>query len=298
MAYVCDREFGKAQGEAPMNMSDRTAFLSYLAENPLDRVARTAAYADWLEEQGEEEESRRQRAWFDTWAWVPPGESWLGGGRGEPGTKHFRLERGLWCAKYPVTQEEWQAVMGDNPSEFKGNPRYPVESVSWNRVQEFLVELNKKYVSDDLVYRLPSEWEWEYICRGGPISKKESAIDFYFARSEEDLTAVPTNDLCSTQANFNGNWPAGSAAEGPYLERPTEVGLYLPNPLGIYDLHGNVWEWTSSLWAEGGSSRVIRGGGWNDFGEFCAASYRRGSVPDSTSSGLGFRLLAVPSESR
>ena len=181
-------------------------------------------------------------------AWVPPGESWLGGGGGKPGTKQFTLKEGLWCGVYPVTQAEWQAVMGDNPSQFKDNPRYPVETVSWNRVQDFIKELNQRKREEGLLYRLPTEEEWEYICRGGPLSQDQSKYHFYFARSKSDLTPAPSNDLSSTQANFNGNYPAGSAAKGPYLQRPCDVGLYLPNPLGIYDLHGNVWEWTSSVY--------------------------------------------------
>jgi formylglycine-generating enzyme required for sulfatase activity len=197
-----------------------------------------------------------------------------------------------WAGIYPVTQAEWQAVMGDTPSHFKGNPRYPVESVSWNRVQEFLKKLNDRLAGDGLLSRLPTEQEWEYIYRGGPISQAQSAYHFYFARSKTDLTPAPTNNLSSTQANFNGDYPAGSAAKGPNLQRPCDVGLYLPNPLSIYDLAGNVWEWTSS---EEGSGRVIRGGGWGNRGEDCTASDRIRSEPDDSFFSIGFRLLAVPS---
>jgi serine/threonine protein kinase len=227
-------------------------------------------------------------------AWVPPGDSWLGGGGGEPGTKRFTLKQGLWCGVYPVTQAEWQAVMGDNPSSFKGNPRYPVESVSWNRVQDFLKQLNQRASGERLLYRLPTEEEWEYICRGGPLSQEQSKYDFYFARSKTDLTPAPSNDLSSTQANFNGNFPAGSASKGPYLKRPSDVGSYVPNPLGIYDLHGNVWEWTASV-DEGGSSRLFRGGGWSSFGAYCGATFLFSLAPDGVYDHLGFRLLAVPS---
>jgi formylglycine-generating enzyme required for sulfatase activity len=227
-------------------------------------------------------------------AWVPPGDSWLGGGGGKPGTKPFTLRRGLWCGVYPVTQAEWQAVMGDNPSYFKGNPRYPVETVSWNRVQDFLKQLNQRASGERLLYCLPTEEEWEYICRGGPLSKEPSKYHFYFARSKTDLTPAPSNDLSSTQANFNGTFPAGSAPKGPYLERPSDVGLYVPNPLGIYDLHGNVWELTSSV-DQGGSSRLIRGGSWRTYGTHCTASIRRAAAPDVAIINMGFRLLAVPS---
>jgi formylglycine-generating enzyme required for sulfatase activity len=163
--------------------------------------------------------------------------------------------------------------------------------VSWNRVQEFIAKLNKKLSGSGLVYRLPTEEEWEYICRGGPISQEQSKYSFYFAKSKTDLTPAPTNDLSSRQANFNGDYPAGNAAKSPYLRSTSEVGLYLPNPLGIYDLHGNVWEWTST---EEGSDRVIRGGGWGDRGVLCSASDRFRLVPDLAYGSLGCRLLAVP----
>jgi formylglycine-generating enzyme required for sulfatase activity/serine/threonine protein kinase len=224
-------------------------------------------------------------------AWVPPGQSWLGGGGGgwfrrRRGTTPYTLPAGLWCGVYPVTQAEWQAVVGDAPSHFKNNPRYPVESVSWDRVtKEFLTALNMTAAGSGLSYRLPTEQEWEYICRGGPLSKPEqSAYHFYFSRSRTDLTPAPTNDLSDGQANFD-------RGQG----HPSEVGLYLPNPLGIYDLHGNVWEWTSST---EGSGRVIRGGGWHNQAANCTAAYRCWLEPGFADYYLGFRLLAVPSKSQ
>jgi formylglycine-generating enzyme required for sulfatase activity len=225
-------------------------------------------------------------------AWVPPGDSWLGGGDGKPGTKAFTLKQGLWCGVYPVTQAEWQAVMGGNPSNWKDNPRCPVEQVSCIDAEKFIATLNQRVGADGLAYRLPTEDEWEYICRGGPISKDQSKYHFYFARSKDDLTPVPTNDLSSTQANFDGNHPAGSASKGPYLQHTSEVGLYLPNPLGIYDLAGNVWEWTST---QEGAERVIRGGSWGNIGVSCTASFRNWDEPGYANDYLGFRLLAVPS---
>ena len=223
-------------------------------------------------------------------AWVPPGDSWLGGGGGKPGTTKFKLAQGVWCGIYPVTQAEWQQVMGDTPSKFKNNPRYPVESVSWNRVQEFLAKINKR--GDGYAYRLPTEQEWEYTCRGGPISQDQSKYHYYFAKSKTDLTPNPTDNLSSREANFNGEYPAGSATKGPYLERPSDVGSYLPNPLGIYDMHGNVGEWTAS---SEGSARVIRGGSWITHAESCAASGRDWLGPGLSYNDVGFRLLAVPS---
>jgi formylglycine-generating enzyme required for sulfatase activity len=225
---------------------------------------------------------------------VPPGKGWLGGGGGTPGQQEFTLAKGLWCGVYPVTQAEWQAIMGDTPSHFKNKPRHPVESVSFQRVEEFLKQMNEKIRDSRLVYRLPTEQEWEYICRGSTPSfqtQEHSKYHFYFARSKTDLTPAPSNDLSSKQANFNGNYPMGSAAKGPYLEATCEVGLYLPNGLGIYDLHGSVWEWSSS---EEGSDRLIRGGSWFANGVLCAATYRSGYAPGNADYDLGFRILAVP----
>jgi formylglycine-generating enzyme required for sulfatase activity len=226
-------------------------------------------------------------------AWVPPGKTWLGGGGGKPGTQEFTLAKGLWCGVYPVTQAEWEAVMGNNPSHFSGNPRCPAEQVSWNDAQEFLRVVNGRLAHRELTYRLPSEEEWEYICRGGPLSSvAQSAFHFYFARSKTDLTPEPGNDLSSTQANFDGNHPAGSASKGPSLQRTSEVGSYPPNPLGIFDLHGNVQEWTSSL---EGATQVVRGGSWSHSGAHCTAAHRGRRQP-GTRGFVGLRLLAVPSE--
>jgi hypothetical protein len=225
-------------------------------------------------------------------AWVPPGQSWLGGGGGKPGITPFTLSLGCWCGVYSVTQDSWKMVMGDNPSHYRYNPDYPVESVSWRQVQKCIKELNVHWREVGLMYRLPTSEEWEYIYRGGPISQALSAYHFYFARSKTDLTPAPTNDLSSTQANFHGDYPVGSAAKGPYLQRPCKVGSYLPNPLGIYDLHGNVYEWTSS---EEGLARVFRGGSWYFAGKFCTASHHSRDKPSYADQFLGFRLLAVPS---
>ena len=110
--------------------------------------------------------------------------------------------------------------------------------MSWDDVQEFLQKLNAREKDSGWMYRLPTEAEWEYACRGGASSKEECSYHFYLDK--------PTNDLSSTQANFNGNYPDGGAAKGPYLERTTKVGSYQPNRLGLYDMHGNVWEWSDT----------------------------------------------------
>src|SRR3954451_10055131 len=96
------------------------------------------------------------------------------------------------------------------------------------------------------------------------------------------------NDLCSRQANFDGSYPFGKAEKGPYLGRPTRVGSYAPNKLGLYDMHGNVWEWCQDLYEEAGSVRVRRGGSGFSDGAGCRASGRYGDSPSGRNGGLGF----------
>jgi formylglycine-generating enzyme required for sulfatase activity len=148
------------------------------------------------------------------------------------------------------------------------------------------MRLNAREKSSGFLYRLPREAEWEYACRGGATSQEDCAFDFYFSQ--------PTNSLSSAQANFDGNFPAGNAAKGQYLERTTKVGSYQPNRLGIYGMHGNVWEWCEDSY-NGGSARVFRGGGWSGSGSECRASDRHGREPSDRDFNLGVRLAAVPS---
>src|SRR5262249_15622705 len=140
---------------------------------------------------------------------------------------------------------------------------FPVESVSWEDAQDFLKKLSARPEERKAgrEYRLPSEAQWEYACRGGA----SSSTAFHVGAS-----------LSSAQANFNGNDPYGDANTGPYLERPCAVGCYRPNAFGLYDVHGNVWEWCEDWFDEDyyaksppknpsgpddGSFRVLRGGG-------------------------------------
>jgi formylglycine-generating enzyme required for sulfatase activity len=197
----------------------------------------------------------------------------------------------FYMGAYPVTQEQWQAVMGSNPSWFSRTgggadnvmgfsdadlQQFPVEQVSWDNVQEFLKRLNARERDSGLLYRLPTEAEWEYACRGAATSPEECAFDYYFAQ--------PTNDLSTEVANF-----------GLHLGRTSKVGSYQPNRLGLYDMHGNVWEWCADHSQADGSARVIRGGGWRGGPARCRASNRSSSEPSSRSYSVGLRLAAVPS---
>src|SRR5207302_6656911 len=142
-------------------------------------------------------------------------------------------------------------------------------------------------------YRLPSEAEWEYACRGGATSEEECSYHFYFEK--------PTNDLSSTQANFNGNTPFGKGKKGPNLGRPTKVGSYAPNKLGLYDMHGNVWQWCEDLYdpkasGDAASNRVLRGGTFGMTARLCRAAHRFWFWPALRRHDNGFRLARVPDD--
>ena len=163
--------------------------------------------------------------------------------------------------------------------------QFPVEHVSWEDTQEFIKKLNEKEKGRGYLYRLPSEAEWEYACRGGATSEEECSYHFYFDK--------PTNDLSSKQANFDGKYPFGKADKGPYLGRPTKVGSYAPNKLGLYDMHGNVWQWCEDLWGALASHRVFRGGSWGGDAGNCRTALRAGIEPIPRYH-IGFRLARVP----
>lgn len=178
--------------------------------------------------------------------------------------------------KYEVTQKLWKAVMGSNPSYFKGD-NLPVENVSWNDVQTFIRKLNQKTGKH---YRLPTEAEWEFAARGGNRSRG------YKYSGSNDLGSV---------AWYDGNSNS----------KTHTVGSKSPNELGIYDMSGNVCEWCQD-WYDGkyyssspysnptspstGSYRVYRGGSWRSRARLCRVSDRDGSSPGNHGDSLGFRL--------
>lgn len=180
--------------------------------------------------------------------------------------------------KTEVTQALWRAVMGTNPSYFKGD-NLPVENVSWNDCQTFIKKLNAITGAN---FRLPTEAEWEYAARGGKQSRK--------------YTYSGSNDIIEAVAWYYSN---SSSKTHP-------VGLKQPNELGICDMSGNVWEWCSDLYgsygryaqtnpsgATSGDRRVVRGGGWGDNARYCRSTYRDYNAPGRRNDGLGFRL-ALP----
>ena len=171
--------------------------------------------------------------------------------------------------KYEVTQEEWYAVMGSNPSHFKGS-KHPVEQVSWNDCQIFIEKLNK---ITGIQFRLPTEAEWEYAARGGKYSRGYK----YAGGNNLDLIA----------------WYSENSGEGTQA-----VGQKQANELGLFDMAGNVWEWCSDSKADYASSipkqnsdnRVNRGGGWRSGATLCRVSFRFDDGIDDSFKTLGFRL--------
>lgn len=229
---------------------------------------------------------------------VPKGKAWLGGGNGQPGDVAVNMPHDFYLGVYEVTQEEWRQVTGLTPSYFsrtgggkkkiKSLPdeevkRLPVEMVSWDDVQLFLAELNKRTQEAGWAYRLPTQVEWEYACRGGPMATQfESAHDYYFAK--------PTNELDPTQANFKYD---GS------LKRTRKVGSYAPNALGLYDMHGNVWEWCAdeAPQADGTVERVNRGGSWLYAAADCRAASTDSDPANHRGESLGLRVARLPAAS-
>ena len=181
----------------------------------------------------------------------------------------------FYISKYEVTQELWQAVMGKNPSEFKGDLRRPVEQVSWRDCQEFISKLNELTGKR---FRLPTEAEWEYAARGGNQSRG------YKYSGSKDPGSVA--------------WYSDNSGRTTH-----PVGQKSPNALGLYDMSGNVFEWcqdchrwyskdpqTNPTGPESGSDRVLRGGGWKLYAEWCRVSCRSLGSPMDRSDDLGLRL--------
>jgi hypothetical protein len=223
----------------------------------------------------------------------------MGGGTGKPPAKEVSIEQDFYMGVFEVTQEQWQAVMGENPSMHSRTGKasdkvknfrdedlalFPVESISWDLALDFVKKLNEREKGTSLVYRLPTEAEWEYACRQAANSPEECGFDFYLGQ--------PTNDFSSAQANMDGDKPAGQATRGPKLGRTTKVGSFPPNRLGIYDLHGNVREWCQDLDDRQPGLRVAKGGAFRDPAAYCRALHRFGHESAGSANFLGLRLVA------
>jgi formylglycine-generating enzyme required for sulfatase activity/predicted Ser/Thr protein kinase len=230
---------------------------------------------------------------------VPPGKFLMGSPEGEDRREADELlhpvaiTRPFYLAKYEVTQAQYEAVLGKghNPSTFPGAD-LPVESVTWTEAAAYADRLTERR-GDGMTYRLPTEAEWEYACRGGRPSSRPFGVG--------DGTS-----LSSQHANCDGNYPYGGAARGPALRRTSCVGSYPPNAFGLHDLHGNVYEWCADWYGPypagvatdpagpaTGSARVVRGGSWRSAARLCRAADRYGVAPGERIYYLGFRLVRV-----
>ena len=180
--------------------------------------------------------------------------------------------KGLYFGKYEVTQAQWQEIMGNNPSYFKGDLSRPVEQVSWDDCQEFIEKLNARteVKSAGITFRLPTKEEWEYACRAGSTGKYGLLAD----GREGSLDEM--------------GWYRDNSGSKTH-----PVGQKKPNAWGLYDMHGNVWEWTASA---DGSLRICRGGSCYLNASNCESDSRRWRNPVGWFNGLGFRLVASRTE--
>ena len=217
---------------------------------------------------------------------IPGGTFWMGSPANEAerddheSPQHHVTVPSFFMGKYPLTQAQYQAIMGHNPSYFIGNNR-PVETVSWDHAVTFCRKLSQRTGKN---YRLPSEAEWEYACRAG------TKTPFSFG-----------DNITTDLVNYNGNYPYKSAPKGKYRQQTTDVGTFPPNTFGLYDMHGNVWEWCEDDWHEnyinapingsawknrsGSNIKLLRGGSWYYFARYCRSALR---LKDSR--GLCYRL--------
>jgi sulfatase modifying factor 1 len=224
--------------------------------------------------------------------WIPPGNFCMGSPssekeRQENEIQHqVTLSQGFWLADTVCTQALWKAVMGDNPAFFTDNENNPVEQVSWDDVHNFLKRLNN--LIPGLGAQLPTEAQWEYACRAG------TATPFLFG---ENITPE--------QVNYDGNAPYAGGKKGWCREKTVAVKSLPANPWGLYEMHGNVWEWCADWYddftalpiidptgSDTGSSRVLRGGSWSNHGWRTRSANRGWYAPVNRDNYIGFRFVA------
>jgi formylglycine-generating enzyme required for sulfatase activity len=234
---------------------------------------------------------------------IPGGQFLMGSPENELGRRttespqHSVMIQPFFMSRYQITQEQYEQVMGTNPSRFQGAKK-PVERVSWNHVVEFCDKLSKISGGN---YRLPSEAEWEYACRAG------TTTPFHFG---ETITTDLANYRGTDYEELKSSGSYGEGLKGIYREKTTEVGSFgAANNFGLYDMHGNVWEWCQDVWHGSykgapidGSARmndsdneyrVLRGGSWFHVAGDCRSASRNGYARDSTFNflHLGFRVV-------
>jgi formylglycine-generating enzyme required for sulfatase activity len=226
---------------------------------------------------------------------IPGGAFMMGSPAGEKGRsssespQHPVVVPGFFMGRYEVTQAQYQAIMGTNPSFFKGD-NLPVEQVSWNDAVEFCQRLSQKTGRE---YRLPSEAEWEYVCRAG------TSTPFYFGETI-------TGDL----ASYDASNTYASEPKGKSRQQTTPVDSFKPNAFGLYDMHGNVWEWCQDDWHDtyngaprdgsawvnkndNNSQKCLRGGSWVNNPGVCRSAYRLNTFRGNRSPSFGFRVVCA-----
>jgi formylglycine-generating enzyme required for sulfatase activity len=192
-----------------------------------------------------------------------------------------RITKPFYLGKYLVTQEQWEAVIGSNPSFFKG-PKNPVETVSWDDCQVFFKRLNAKVGGGR--FQLPSEAQWEYSCRAGSTTR------YSFGDDDSGVGEYA--------------WYYGNSGYGPH-----PVGKKKPNSFGLYDMQGNVWQWCQDWYGDytksprndptgpaTGLYRVYRGGSWNYAAWYCRSAYRYATRPGGLDAYQGFRVARQPAD--
>jgi formylglycine-generating enzyme required for sulfatase activity len=213
---------------------------------------------------------------------IPAGSFLMGDAVAKPVHK-VRITKPFYLGKYEVTQEQWEAVMGNSPSRSREDKR-PVEQITWDDCQEFIEKLNAKTGGQGGKFVLPTEAQWEYACRAGSTGK------FCFGDDEKQLGEYA----------WYGENSAG---------KTHPVGEKKPNTFGLHDMHGNVWEWCQDRYGEygaeavrdpsgptTGSFRVIRGGSWDDRGRHCQSACRYDLVPGFRYYDMGVRVARVPAD--
>ena len=231
---------------------------------------------------------------------IPAGTFTMGSPAGEvkrssdEGPRHrVTLAKPFYMGINEVTQEQYQAVIGTNPSHFKGVKR-PVENVSWNDASTFCRELAAKTGSS---VRLPTEAEWEYACRAGTTTA------YQWGNDPDDGNGW-CNAADQTARQKFPHWTAFNWSDGYVYTAP--VGHFKANAWGLYDMHGNVWEWCSNWYAEeyaaranaqdptgpaSGTHRILRGGSWSPYPKYCRSAYRRSGYPTWRRRYIGFRVV-------
>ena len=246
--------------------------------------------------------------------YIKPGTFMMGSPSSEPGRSsderqhRVTLTKGFYMQTTEVTQGQWHAIMGNNPSDFKNcGDDCPVEKVSWNDMQTFVQKLNRK--EETHRYRLPTEAEWEYAARAGSTTAFENGrISEFQCGYDSNLDAMGW--YCGNSGvKYSGCFDA-SEWGGPKCAGTHPVAKKQPNAWGLYGMHGNVWEWCQDWYEKNyplgsatdptrtstDSYRVYRGGSWYDSARLCRSAYRNWGKPGFRLNYLGFRLVLSPSQ--